>query len=160
EPEPERAPGQGEAEPPRTGPPAAPNTRRAVRGPRVREALRRRLGPAVREATCAGVDGGRRGAGLWRGRAAPRDARGDGQERAQPRTDAPARPACSVDPAALTEANRVPAAPARRSTALDWGKAGLLLAALGIGLYFWHAPALRPLKLLVVMMHETGHALA
>lgn len=36
----------------------------------------------------------------------------------------------------------------------------VLAAALALGLWFWHAPFLRPLKLLLVMMHETGHALA
>jgi len=36
----------------------------------------------------------------------------------------------------------------------------LLAACLGVALVFWDSPVLLPLKLLVVMMHETGHALA
>jgi hypothetical protein len=36
----------------------------------------------------------------------------------------------------------------------------VLLASIGLGFVFWEAPVLRPLKLLVVMMHETGHAMA
>lgn len=43
---------------------------------------------------------------------------------------------------------------------LDAGRVALLLLFLGVGWYFWDFPALRPLKLLVVMMHESGHALA
>ena len=43
---------------------------------------------------------------------------------------------------------------------LDFGRVALLLMLLGVGWYFWDSPALWPLKLLVVMMHETGHALA
>src|SRR5690349_7803235 len=43
---------------------------------------------------------------------------------------------------------------------LDFGRVTLLLVLLGAGWYFWDSPALWPLKLLVVMMHESGHALA
>lgn len=43
---------------------------------------------------------------------------------------------------------------------LDFGRVTLLLVLLGTGWYFWDSPALWPLKLLVVMMHESGHALA
>ncbi|HEX8818659.1 MAG TPA: M50 family metallopeptidase [Archangium sp.] len=43
---------------------------------------------------------------------------------------------------------------------LDFGRVALLLVLLGVGWYFWDSPALWPLKLLVVMMHESGHALA
>jgi hypothetical protein len=43
---------------------------------------------------------------------------------------------------------------------LDFGRVALLLLLLGVGWYFWDSPALWPLKLLVVMMHESGHALA
>jgi hypothetical protein len=43
---------------------------------------------------------------------------------------------------------------------LDSGRVALLLLLLGVGWYFWDSPALWPLKLLVVMMHESGHALA
>ncbi|WP_338867467.1 M50 family metallopeptidase [Myxococcus stipitatus] len=43
---------------------------------------------------------------------------------------------------------------------LDFGRLALLLVMLGVGWYFWDAPAFWPLKLLVVMMHESGHALA
>jgi hypothetical protein len=43
---------------------------------------------------------------------------------------------------------------------LDFGRVALLLLLVGVGWYFWDSPALWPLKLLVVMMHESGHALA
>jgi hypothetical protein len=43
---------------------------------------------------------------------------------------------------------------------LDMGRMALLLLFLGAGWFFWDSPVLRPLKLLVVMMHESGHALA
>lgn len=43
---------------------------------------------------------------------------------------------------------------------LDFGRVALLVLFLGLGWYFWDSPVLWPLKLLVVMMHETGHALA
>jgi hypothetical protein len=43
---------------------------------------------------------------------------------------------------------------------LDFGRMALLFVLLGLGWYFWDSPALLPLKLLVAMMHETGHALA
>lgn len=35
-----------------------------------------------------------------------------------------------------------------------------LVACLAVGLVFWESPLLWPLKILVVMIHETGHALA
>ena len=43
---------------------------------------------------------------------------------------------------------------------LDMGRVVLLLAFLGVGWFFWDSPVLRPVKLLVVMMHESGHAIA
>ena len=43
---------------------------------------------------------------------------------------------------------------------LDKGRVALLLVFLGVGWFFWESPFLRPVKLLVVMMHESGHALA
>ncbi|MCY1076374.1 M50 family metallopeptidase [Archangium lansingense] len=43
---------------------------------------------------------------------------------------------------------------------LDFGRVALLLVLLGVGWYFWDSPAVWPLKLLVVMVHESGHALA
>lgn len=43
---------------------------------------------------------------------------------------------------------------------LDWGRLAVLLLMLGVGWYFWYSPVFWPLKLLVVMMHESGHALA
>jgi peptidase M50B-like protein len=43
---------------------------------------------------------------------------------------------------------------------LDFGRVALLLVFLGVGWYFWDSPVVWPLKLLVVMMHESGHALA
>lgn len=43
---------------------------------------------------------------------------------------------------------------------LDFGRVALLLLFLGAGWYFWDSPVLWPLKLLVVMVHESGHALA
>jgi hypothetical protein len=48
------------------------------------------------------------------------------------------------------------AAPSR----LDLGNLALLLGLLGLGLFFWDSPVLLPVKLLVVMGHESGHALA
>ncbi|MGO9831122.1 MAG: M50 family metallopeptidase [Myxococcaceae bacterium] len=47
-------------------------------------------------------------------------------------------------------------APAR----LDLGKVLLLLAFVTLGLLFWDSPLLTPVKLLVVMGHESGHAVA
>ncbi|WP_225410637.1 M50 family metallopeptidase [Stigmatella hybrida] len=43
---------------------------------------------------------------------------------------------------------------------LNAGRILLLLLFLGGGWYFWDTAALLPLKLLVVMMHESGHAIA
>ena len=43
---------------------------------------------------------------------------------------------------------------------LDSGRVALLLVLLGVGWFFWDSPVLWPLKLLVVMVHEGGHALA
>ncbi|MCP3097660.1 M50 family metallopeptidase [Myxococcus sp. K15C18031901] len=43
---------------------------------------------------------------------------------------------------------------------LDTGRLVLLVSMLGVGWYFWYSPVFWPLKLLVVMMHESGHALA
>lgn len=43
---------------------------------------------------------------------------------------------------------------------LDMGRVALLLAFLAVGWFFWDSPVLRPVKLLVVMMHESGHAIA
>jgi hypothetical protein len=43
---------------------------------------------------------------------------------------------------------------------LDSGRVALLLVLLGAGWFFWDSPVLWPLKLLVVMVHEGGHALA
>lgn len=43
---------------------------------------------------------------------------------------------------------------------LDPGKLAALVVALVLGVAFWDAKALLPLKLLVVMMHESGHAVA
>ena len=35
-----------------------------------------------------------------------------------------------------------------------------MLASAALGVFFWHNPALAPFKLLVVLMHESGHAAA
>lgn len=43
---------------------------------------------------------------------------------------------------------------------LDPARLGALLLCLALGWFFWESPVLAPLKLLVVMMHESGHALA
>jgi hypothetical protein len=43
---------------------------------------------------------------------------------------------------------------------LDVGRVALLVLMLGVGWYFWDSPVFWPLKVLVVMMHESGHALA
>ena len=45
------------------------------------------------------------------------------------------------------------------SSPLDARRLTALVAALAVGIFFWDSPALWPLKLLVVMMHESGHAL-
>lgn len=52
----------------------------------------------------------------------------------------------------------VPALPSQNK--LDFVRLGLFLAFLAVGWAFWTSPALWPLKILVVMIHETGHALA
>jgi len=51
------------------------------------------------------------------------------------------------------------ASPAPRSR-LDPANLLLLAAFVALGLFFWDAPLLLPVKLLVVMGHESGHALA
>ena len=43
---------------------------------------------------------------------------------------------------------------------LDLKKLGALAAAVGVGVFFWNASFLYPLKLLVVLIHESGHAIA
>src|ERR671931_60420 len=43
---------------------------------------------------------------------------------------------------------------------LDAAKVTALVVALALGIVFWDSPVLWPLKLLVVMMQESGHALA
>lgn len=43
---------------------------------------------------------------------------------------------------------------------LDPKRVFAVLACLAVAIYFWDSPVLWPLKLLVVMMHESGHALA
>lgn len=40
------------------------------------------------------------------------------------------------------------------------GRAALLLGIIVVGLFFWDSPVLMPFKLLSVMGHETGHAVA
>lgn len=40
------------------------------------------------------------------------------------------------------------------------GRGLLVVSFVAVGVVFWDSPVLWPLKLLVVMMHETGHALA
>ena len=48
----------------------------------------------------------------------------------------------------------------RRPPGIDAGRLLLLAALVVAGLWFWSAPWLAPLRLLVVLVHETGHALA
>lgn len=43
---------------------------------------------------------------------------------------------------------------------LDGKRAAALVFCLAVGIFFWDSPVLWPLKMLVVMIHETGHALA
>ncbi len=43
---------------------------------------------------------------------------------------------------------------------LDSKRLWALIACVAVGIFFWDSPVLWPLKLLVVMMHESGHALA
>ncbi len=47
-----------------------------------------------------------------------------------------------------------------KKTGLHFGRAGLLLAVVVLGTVFWHSAVLLPFKLLAVMGHETGHAVA
>ncbi|MGV3625064.1 MAG: M50 family metallopeptidase [Archangium sp.] len=47
-----------------------------------------------------------------------------------------------------------------KKTELHFGRAGLLLAVVVLGSVFWDSAILTPFKLLAVMGHETGHALA
>ena len=51
-------------------------------------------------------------------------------------------------------------APSPSRPGLDAGRLFLLAALVLAGLWFWSAPWLAPLRLLVVLVHETGHALA
>jgi Peptidase M50B-like len=53
----------------------------------------------------------------------------------------------------------VPASPDPRP-GIDTGKLLMLGALVVAGLWFWNVPWLAPLRLLVVLVHETGHALA
>jgi hypothetical protein len=48
----------------------------------------------------------------------------------------------------------------RPQSRLDVGKLLLLAALVAVGLVFWDSPILTPIKLLVVMGHESGHAAA
>lgn len=45
-------------------------------------------------------------------------------------------------------------------SSLDAKRLGVLVLCLVIAMYFWRSPALLPIKLLVVTLHESGHALA
>lgn len=47
-----------------------------------------------------------------------------------------------------------------KKTELHFGRAGLLLAIVVLGTVFWDSAVLLPFKLLAVMGHETGHAVA
>jgi hypothetical protein len=55
---------------------------------------------------------------------------------------------------------RMPSSGTRTSSRLDLGNLALLVAFVGLGLVFWDSVLLTPVKLLVVMGHESGHALA
>ena len=48
----------------------------------------------------------------------------------------------------------------RRPPGIDAGRLLLLAALVVVGLWFWSSAWLAPLRLLVVLVHETGHALA
>jgi hypothetical protein len=53
------------------------------------------------------------------------------------------------------------ASPSKRSPSrLDAGKLVALVGLVVVGLVFWNSPLLTPIKLLVVMGHESGHAVA
>lgn len=43
---------------------------------------------------------------------------------------------------------------------MDFKKVLAIAAAVALGAFFWDSPALYPLKLLVVLIHESGHAVA
>lgn len=49
---------------------------------------------------------------------------------------------------------------ARTRTHLDAGRLLVLVLCLAVAMYFWRSPVLLPIKLLVVTLHESGHALA
>lgn len=49
---------------------------------------------------------------------------------------------------------------ARTRSSLDVSRLVVLVLCLGVAMYFWRSPLLLPIKLLVVTMHESGHALA
>lgn len=48
----------------------------------------------------------------------------------------------------------------RARSQLHLGRLALMAALIASSLFFWHTPALLPFKLLAVMSHETGHAVA
>jgi hypothetical protein len=48
----------------------------------------------------------------------------------------------------------------RNQSGLDTGRLVVLGVCLAVAVYFWHSAVLLPVKLLVVTMHESGHALA
>jgi hypothetical protein len=48
----------------------------------------------------------------------------------------------------------------KSGASLDAGRLTALALSVAVAWYFWDAPALLPLKLFVVMVHETGHAAA
>ena len=49
---------------------------------------------------------------------------------------------------------------ARVRSQLHFGRLAMMVTIVAACLFFWHTPALLPFKLLAVMGHETGHALA
>lgn len=49
---------------------------------------------------------------------------------------------------------------ARTRSSLDASRLVVLVLCLGVALFFWRSPVLLPIKLLVVTLHESGHALA
>ncbi|MGI5864327.1 MAG: M50 family metallopeptidase, partial [Myxococcales bacterium] len=50
--------------------------------------------------------------------------------------------------------------PVRRERVIDFKKLFALAAALAVGIFLWDSKLVYPLKLLVVLIHEAGHALA
>jgi hypothetical protein len=59
-----------------------------------------------------------------------------------------------------TAGKRLPRTVRQRQGALNWRRLCLFILVGGGAVFFWHSPVLLPIKIFVVFLHETGHALA